>query len=117
MPYRKLPPKKWPARDEVTKLARAHTVEAMERLIELMESKSEFVKMTAARTVLLQSQLTNLRSIRMGRSKPPPPKAVKVTIRQMKEGEKHGIERGDRGLPVVQRGREGSRDPGDGGDT
>lgn len=53
MPYRKIPPKKWPARDEVRKRARQHTVEIMEKLIGLMNSRSEFVQMTAARTVLL----------------------------------------------------------------
>jgi hypothetical protein len=56
MPYRIIPPKKWPARDEVRRLAREHTVEAMRVIIKLMqESESDFVRGTAARTVVTQS--------------------------------------------------------------
>jgi hypothetical protein len=118
MPYRRIPPKKWPARDEVTKLARQHTVEAMEKLVGLMQrSRSEFVQMTAARTVLLQSEPGSLRSLRFGRIKPGKPEEVTVKIARF-EGEKNrGTEQRDRELPVVQGGREGPREPGDADDT
>ena len=117
MPYRKIPPKKNPGRDEVRRLARQHTVEAMEKLVGLMESNSEYVRMTAARTVLLQSEMATLRSLRMGRSKPPRPSGVNVTIKQMQGGEKRGTDKRDRKLPVVQGRRKRSRDARDADDT
>jgi hypothetical protein len=116
MPYQRIPPKKWPARDEVRNLARQHTVEAMTKLIGLMESKSEFVQMTAARSVLLQGEPGSLRSPRLGRSAAPEPEAVNVKIARFKGEKRRGTDERDRKLPVVQGRRKGSRDlePGDG---
>lgn len=91
MPYRKTPSSKNPGRDAVSKLARQHTLKAMEKLIGLMDSNSEYVKMTAARTVLLQSEALRLRSLRMGRSKPGAPRqpeGVNVIIKRMTEDSK-----------------------------
>ena len=120
MPYRKIPPSKNPGHDAVQKLARQHTVEAMEKLIALMASDSEYVRMTAARTVLLQGEVVTLRSMRMGRSQPDGASrqnGVNVTIARRDGGTKRGTDKRDRGLPVVQGGRQGSWDPGDGEGT
>ncbi len=57
MAYRRIPPKKWAARDEVVKLARTFTVEAMEKLVKLMGSKSDFVAVLAARAVMQRAEV------------------------------------------------------------
>jgi hypothetical protein len=115
MPYRRIPPKKWPALDEVTRLAREHTVEAMQKLIGLMESDSHFVRVTAARSVLLQGRPGSLRSPRLGSSAAPKPEQVSVKIARFKGEKRRGTDERDRKLPVVQGRRKGSRElePGD----
>jgi len=113
MPYRRLPANSSSAREEVMRLAQQHTVEAMEKLIGLLNSPSQFVQMTAARTVLLQAEPGSLRSPRSGRSRPQVPETVNVKIARFDGGNERGADQRDRELPMVQGGREGSRDPGD----
>ncbi len=117
MPYRKIPPKrKWKAIYEVRALARQYSAKAMDRLVELIDAESEFVAVNAARTVLLRSEMdVPRRNPRLSRKQEKlTTPGVKVTIAQFKEEKKSGTARRDRKLPVVQRGREGSRDAGDG---
>ena len=57
MPYRRIPPKKWHARDEVVKLARTFTVKATRKLGKLINSKSDFVAVLAARAVLQRAEV------------------------------------------------------------
>ena len=115
MAYRRIPPKKWPARDEVRRLAREHTVEAMEKLIGLMTSRSDYVQMNAARTVLLQGEPDSRRSPRFKRGGTRGLREVNVKIARFKEEKRHGADERDRKLPVVQRRRKGSCDPKPGG--
>jgi hypothetical protein len=113
MPFKRIRQKKWPARDEVRALAREHTLEAMQRLIELMNTAdSKFVKLNAARTVLLAGQPEpQLRSPRFKRVGPRGISEVNVTIRKFGE-EKGGNGISERKLPVVPGRRKGSRDAG-----
>ena len=117
MPYRRIPPKhKWKAVYEVRALAREYSAKAMDRLVELIDAKSEFVAVNAARTVLLRSEMdVPRRNPRLSRKleKAATP-TVKVTIARFKEEKKNGTAKRHRELPVVQGGRKGSRDPGDG---
>ncbi|HEY3644592.1 MAG TPA: hypothetical protein VGM16_04570 [Gammaproteobacteria bacterium] len=57
MPYRRIPPKKWHARDEVRRLARQSTGAAMKKLVTLVESNSDFVSVLAARAVLQRAEV------------------------------------------------------------
>jgi hypothetical protein len=115
MPYRRTEPKQWPARNEVRDLARQHTLEAMERLIELMKtSRSNFVQMNAARTVLLTGRPEPRQNPRFRRVGPRGLKEVNVTITKFGETQDASKQR-DRGLPVVRGRRKGPRDAGDAG--
>jgi hypothetical protein len=102
----------------VTKLARQHTVEAMEKLVGLMQrSRSEFVQMTAARTVLLQSEPGSLRSLRFGRIKPGKPEEVTVKIARFEGGKAVELSNEIANCQWCRGGREGPREPGDADDT
>jgi hypothetical protein len=57
MPFRRIPPIKWAARDEVRELARTFTVQATKKLGELIDSKSDFVAILAARAVLQRAEV------------------------------------------------------------
>jgi hypothetical protein len=115
MRYRRIPPKKWPAGAEVRKLARQNSVKAMERLIELMSSPSQFVSVNAARTVLMRGEPEKRRNPRFRHVGPRGVSAVNVKIAKFNGESERGTDKRDRKLPVVQGGRQGSRDRRGGG--
>jgi hypothetical protein len=115
MPYRRIEPKQWPARNEVRALARQHTVEAMNKLIELMGAESKFVAMNAARAVLMQGQPEPRQNPRFRRIGLRGASEVNVKIARFSKEKKSAGKKRDRGLPVVPGRRKGPRDAGDAG--
>jgi hypothetical protein len=87
MPFRRIPAKKWHARDEVRRLARQSTAKAMKKLVKLITSNSDFVAVLAARAVLQRAEVEPpYRAPKTSRARER--KQLKVKITRFKEGGK-----------------------------
>lgn len=102
----------------VRALAKEHSAAAMKEIIDLMGDRNSCVRYGAARLVLeFGNGKVPIPHMGMGSARKPREKNLKVTIARFTEEKKSGTAERHRKLPVVQGGREGSRDPGDGEST
>lgn len=99
-------------------LAQEHSMDALQKVIELMSDSNPCVRFGASRLVLkLRNEKPSKSHGRAGIAGESTVDDLKVTIRRFKEEDKSGSAKRHRKLPVVQRGRKGPRDPGDGDGT
>ena len=103
-------------RTNLQALAKENSLDAMQKLIELMSDTNPCVRFGAVRLLLKFCNGNGSMTHKHGSAASPSTEGVlKVTIARFKEEEKKsGTTKRHRTLPVVQRGREGSWDPGDG---